>query len=338
MPIHSPSPPLFSGVRFDRHCLVDTTDIEEARQRIAQWLNPHQLHMLAREQGLHSRMAALRCGGVSLIRLSWGADVSVDPDCLDSYYLLVLPIRGQAQFQFDGRSIEVSPKAAVIISPLRRFLFKANRDYEQIILRLDQRAVQEAWCRLTADDTAPPICFDSVIPLQGQGWQALLPTLQWVARCSGMDEAQAQAKSALLGQVETQLATTLLMHQPHTMAARLWPQPPPASPAAVRRAQSYMRAHLGEGVPISMVASHSGVSVRHLQALFQQACGQSPLQWLRWQRLQAVRQALLSDGDHPRPIGEIAMRFGFTHLGEFSAAYRQAYGETPRQTRGKHQD
>ncbi|MFJ1300058.1 hypothetical protein ACILG0_08825 [Pseudomonadota bacterium AL_CKDN230030165-1A_HGKHYDSX7] len=31
----------------------------------------------------------------------------------------------------------------------------------------------------------------------------------------------------------------------------------------------------------------------------------------------------------------MATRFGFTHLGEFSRAYRQAFGETPQETRGR---
>jgi transcriptional regulator GlxA family with amidase domain len=67
--------------------------------------------------------------------------------------------------------------------------------------------------------------------------------------------------------------------------------------------------------------------------LFQDECGQSPLQWLRVQRLQAVRQALSQNGKTCK-IGETAASFGFAHLGEFSRAYRKAFGETPQQTRG----
>jgi transcriptional regulator GlxA family with amidase domain len=116
------------------------------------------------------------------------------------------------------------------------------------------------------------------------------------------------------------------------MAAHLWPAPPPSAPQAIRRAQGYMLENLGERLPVGMVASHCGLSVRRLQALFQDECGQSPLQWLRMQRLQAVRRALSQDGNTDK-ISEIAARCGFTHLGEFSQAYRQAFGETPQQTR-----
>ena len=57
-----------------------------------------------------------------------------------------------------------------------------------------------------------------------------------------------------------------------------------------------------------------------------------PLQWLRAQRLQAIRHAL--QAGEARSISETALRFGFTHLGEFSRAYRKAFGETATQTRG----
>lgn len=328
---------LFAQVPFEQHRVVDTADIDEARQQIGQILSSYSLQVI-RGQILHSRLDLLPCGRLSLLKLrhAYGADVSVDPDChcLDNYYLLVLPTRGQAVFHFDGRSIDVSPQGAVLISPDRRFHFRVSHDYEQILLRLDRSAVAEAWCRLTAQECAPDICFDPIISLNTAGWLALLPMLQWVVRCSGLGLGQNTAQAALLAQTEMLVATTLLLHQPHSMAAHLWPAPPPSAPQAIRRAQSYMLDHLDERVPVAMVASHCGLSVRRLQALFQDECGQSPLQWLRMQRLQAVRQALVQAGDAGK-VSDIAARFGFTHLGEFSLAYRQAFGETPRQTRRK---
>lgn len=323
---------LFSHLPFERHRIVDTTDLDEARHRIGQVLNPYRLRIL-HGHTMRNRLDLLPCGRLSLLRHGHGADVSVDPGTLAGYYLLVLPTRGNAVFQFDGHGIDVSPRGAVIVSPDRRFHFTASHDYEQILLRLDRQAIDDAWRRLTAQDDAPDICFDAVVPLHASGWQALMPMLQWVTRCAGLDAGRDAAQAALLAQTEMLVATTLLLHQPHNMAAHLWPAPPPAAPQAIRRAQSYLLDHLGESVPVAMVASHCGLSVRRLQALFQDECGQSPLQWLRTQRLRAVRQALIqANGDHK--VGETAMRFGFTHLGEFSRAYRQTFGETPQQTRG----
>ena len=325
---------LFAQVPFEQHRVVNTADFDEAHPLICKALNSARMQVL-RGKITHNQLDLLPCGNLSLLRLryGYGADVSVDPDCLDGYYLLVLPTQGQALFQFGGRCIDVSPKEAVLVSPDRRFQFKASRDYEQILLRLERPAIADAWCRLTAQEHAPDICFDAVIPLNTAGWQALLPMLHWVVRCSGLGQIKDTARAALLAQTEMLVATTLLLHQPHSMAAHLWPAPPPSAPQAIRCAQAYMLEHLEERIPVAMIASHCGLSVRRLQALFKDECGQSPLQWLRMQRLQAARQAL-SQASNAVRISDTAARFGFTHLGEFARAYRQAFGETPRQTRG----
>lgn len=328
---------LFAQVPFEQYRIVNTADLDEARQQIGQVLNSYRLHVI-RGRITHSRLELVPCGRLSLLKLrhGYGADISIDPDCdgLDGYYLLVLPTQGHAEFHFDGRRIEVSPDKAFLLSPDRPFHFTASHDYEQVLLRLDRTAIADAWCRLTAQEQAPDICFDAVIPLHTAGWQALMPMLQWVVRCAGLGQGPGEsvALAALLAQTEMLVATTLLLHQPHSMAAHLWPAPPPSAPQAIRRAQGYMLDHLSERLPVAMVASHCGLSPRRLQALFQDECGQSPLQWLRMQRLQAVHRAL-SQGGNADKVSEIAERFGFTHLGDFSRAYRQAFGETPLQTR-----
>ncbi len=326
---------LFAQVPFEQHRVVDTADLDEAHPLICEALNSCRFQVL-RGRITHNQLDLLPCGNLSLMKLRYGngADISVDPSSLNGYYLLVLPTMGKAEFYFDGHTIEVSPQGAVLISPGRRFHFKASHDYEQVLLRLDRSAIADAWCRLTAQEYAPDICFDAVIPMNSAGWQALMPMLQWVVRCAGLGQDQSIAQAALLVQTEMLLATTLLLHQPHSMAAHLWPVPPPSAPQTIRRAQAYMLEHLGERLPVAMIASHCGLSVRRLQALFQDECGQSPLKWLRMQRLQAIQQALSQDSDVGK-VSDAAARFGFTHLGEFSRAYRQAFGETPQQTRGK---
>jgi AraC-like DNA-binding protein len=56
------------------------------------------------------------------------------------------------------------------------------------------------------------------------------------------------------------------------------------------------------------------------------------MQWLRAQRLHAVRAVLMAGGDGMTRVTDAAFRFGFTHLGEFSQQYRRTFDETPSQT------
>ncbi|UZM16854.1 helix-turn-helix domain-containing protein [Pseudomonas kielensis] len=57
----------------------------------------------------------------------------------------------------------------------------------------------------------------------------------------------------------------------------------------------------------------------------------SPMAYLKKHRLNAVRQDLLEQGQ-ARNISEVAMAWGFTHMGRFSAEYRKLFDESPSAT------
>ncbi len=54
------------------------------------------------------------------------------------------------------------------------------------------------------------------------------------------------------------------------------------------------------------------------------------MELLRNLRLDAARQRLLSE--RSSSVTDVALEFGFGHLGRFSAYYRSRFGELPRQT------
>jgi AraC family ethanolamine operon transcriptional activator len=99
----------------------------------------------------------------------------------------------------------------------------------------------------------------------------------------------------------------------------------------VRRADDYMRACLGEPLSLLDLCQELGVSERTLHYAFQQVRGLSPMAYFRAFRLNAVRQELKTAPD-TATVQEIAQRCGFWHTGEFAAAYRRLFGESPSQT------
>jgi AraC-like DNA-binding protein len=74
------------------------------------------------------------------------------------------------------------------------------------------------------------------------------------------------------------------------------------------------------------------VSERTLQRAFVECLGIGPLRYERERRLHAVHGAILADGQG-RTLTELAMTFGFWHLGRFAAAYANLYGCSPSETR-----
>ena len=59
----------------------------------------------------------------------------------------------------------------------------------------------------------------------------------------------------------------------------------------------------------------------------------TPIAFIRDRRLDAVRRSLLEAlPNEGVTVTETAVRWGFTHLGNFSIVYRHRFGESPSQT------
>lgn len=342
LPPVSPGPlaQVFAGVPFERGRLFDTTDLDEAREVCGRVFNPHQLRVVGPGQRLRSRMDHLPLGGTSLNRLTWGARVAVDPDRLGHYYLLCLPVAGTARFYLDGGAFDVSPSCAAVVNPSQRFHFEASESFDQICIRFERHSVERTWQSLTGAAAAIPIDFAVSMPAPGAARLALEPVLALLARCARGVHADS-ALPHLAARVEEMLLTTLLLHQCPALAesgAATGGQPRHGAirPGCLRRAQGHMCEHLDEPLTLGSVARASGVAVRTLQAAFQQHCGMGPMQWLREQRLNSVREMLAAANAGDMRVTEAALRFGFVHLSEFSRAYRLRFGETPRDTLARH--
>jgi AraC-like DNA-binding protein len=85
-------------------------------------------------------------------------------------------------------------------------------------------------------------------------------------------------------------------------------------------------------VSISAVCEVLGVGERMLERAFQGRLGLSPRAYERQRRLRAAHGLILTDGDR-LSITEIAMSFGFWHLGRFAGAYAALFGCSPSETR-----
>lgn len=75
-----------------------------------------------------------------------------------------------------------------------------------------------------------------------------------------------------------------------------------------------------------------GASPRKLEYCFRDVLGISPAKYLRTVRLNGVRRDLKRNTNPHDGVHDLAARWGFWHLGEFSADYKRQFGELPSQT------
>ncbi|WP_377292684.1 helix-turn-helix transcriptional regulator [Rhizobium sp. SG2393] len=101
----------------------------------------------------------------------------------------------------------------------------------------------------------------------------------------------------------------------------------------VRRALEYIDANLQRKVSLAEIASAANFGVRSLQASFRKELNKTPSQWILERRLAGAHRDLTRTSEATDSIAEIARRWGFVHLGDFSRRYRLQYGVTPFESR-----
>ena len=98
------------------------------------------------------------------------------------------------------------------------------------------------------------------------------------------------------------------------------------------KADDYIRDHRGGAVSLIDLCLFVGASKRSLQYAFQESYQMSPMAYLKVNRLNQTRRALLSGDLKESSVTDIALRFGFCHLGRFAQDYRAHFGESPSDT------
>lgn len=107
-----------------------------------------------------------------------------------------------------------------------------------------------------------------------------------------------------------------------------------ALPIPLRKAMNFCAKNAGDPISITDIANAASLGVRTLQRMFRTSLGVSPLEYLQRLRLERAHDDLtaIAAGEASGTVTEVALRWGFTHLGRFAGLYRKSYGHSPVQT------
>ena len=90
--------------------------------------------------------------------------------------------------------------------------------------------------------------------------------------------------------------------------------------------------HMDGNISIASLAKQYKVSEQTLQNSFKSLFGFTPKIFLRQLKLNIVRQELQKNDSEQNTVSKAALKWGFKHMGRFSAYYTELFGENPSQT------
>jgi AraC-like DNA-binding protein len=298
------------------------------------WRHLQNFDVPAGQQGFSSRTASLQLPGMSFLA---AAVSSVRIDVADNARTLIaFPVHGRARLRIQGRKFEWGGAGCLFVPAGSGPQQIESIDQNVLVLQIDQHALENAARAVLGleREQSVDLGFDDPRILTS----CLGSSPAALARHIGATIDPHARNPHLLHRLGVQdfiYRQLVLLFRPDWRAAtqRLAHGGGPHRRRAIDRVCDALLADLHGHYTVNDLALLGGMSVRALQYAFKSRFGHSPMQWLRDQRLQHMRQRLL-DGTQGS-IAQMALDCGFATASGFSAFYRRRYGETPAATRAK---
>ncbi|GAA0692734.1 AraC family transcriptional regulator [Marinobacterium maritimum] len=313
--------------------VFSSCDVDEVHSKVGEAFKPHRLVPSGHTSALNSRLHQFSMGHVSFHRLKYGASVEVDPDCLEDFFLIQMPVSGQAEISCGDCSLITSCHQGVVLNPTQRLKMHYDSECDQLMLRIDRRELEQICSRYLGHSVKQPVEFDC--HLHWQNSPAWVHMLEYITQMQ-KDLPGCLQQPLITRQLEELVISTLLSQQPNNYSQELSGNHRPLAPRHVKRVEEYIEAHAQDSLSPAMLAEIADVSVRTLYAGFREFRHMSPMEFLRSVRLQRIHEALSRPDNHDS-VTDVAMYWGFTHMGRFSQEYQKLFGEKPSETKRKAQ-
>ena len=266
----------------------------------------------------HRKMAEL-----DLCRISYGGSVRVTSPALETIYHLQILLNGNCLWRGHQREHYLVPGELLLINPDEPVDLTYSEDCEKFILKV------------------PTHLLDSIC--DEQRWHRPSGGVRFLRNHYRLEELDGFVNLLSMVCHEAEVSDSLPRVQGHysqivasklltLMSTNVQRESLGAAGASLERILEHIDRHLKLELTAEGLAEQACMSVRSLYALFDRHLGTTPKQYIRQRKLEQVHACLRDASCSVRNVTELAMDYGFLHLGRFSEHYRQRFGELPSET------
>lgn len=200
---------------------------------------------------------------------------------------------------------------------------------ERLVIGINKDLLQRHLENLLFEEVSTPFAFETTATTAQSSliWQNHITN---VAQMALTMDGKLRRNQMLVSYLES-IMTTALCIFPHNYSSKLSNDPVDNDSIKIQRAVDYINDNLKENLTLLKIAKESGVSGRSLQLLFRKKFNQTPLEYYRIQRLQAIKTELELAPPGTR-VTSVVLDFGVTSFGHFSKQYKDLFGCTPRES------
>ncbi len=298
-------------------------DPEEVSSFVNQHIGHHRLEILG-EQKRKSSLSFREVAGFGLSKLSYGNHVRLKSPELDSIYHFQVVTQGECVWHQAGERMKVRSGQAMMVNPYESIDLEYSDDCEKLIIKVPKHLMNSA--RELAHGRLPEegIRFARV-PVELRLCPALINIMEAVF--SELDDPEEEDMNRVCAPYREIILRKFLKVFPSNWSYR---ENGIACTPSLDRMLRYIEQNVHRNMDIDELSSVSNMSVRSIYNAFSKAFATTPKCYIKQLKLQKLREDLLQG--KCRNVTEIALDYGFSHLGRFSSDYRKAFGELPSET------
>lgn len=267
---------------------------------------------------MHRKFASL-----DLCRISYGGSVRVTSPALETIYHLQVLLQGHCLSRGGEREYYLAPGELLLINPDDPVDLTYSDDCEKFILKLP-RDLLESICdeqRWRRPDSGVRFLKQHYRAEELDGFVNLLALV--------CEEAESDDGLPRVQDHFTQIVASKMLSLMQTNVSR---QRLCAQAASFERILEHIDQHLKQDIDIASLARQASMSTRTLYGLFERHLGVTPFNYIRQKKLERIRASLADPSCAVRSVTELALDYGFLHLGRFAETYRALFGELPSDT------
>ncbi len=230
------------------------------------------------------------------------------------YYMLSLVLEGSCVLFQDGRSVELRAGNFALYETSRPYSLFFTSDHREFVMRFpkERLAVPHPF----ADQLTAAVIDDDT---------HMAPVVQaYLLQLSGLFQSQSTAARQSLARTAIELLEAMFSQLLGVTQSSQTPRE-----TMMRRICEFIDGNLTDpGLSPEVIARAHFISTRHLRALFRED-GMSVTAYLRRERLEQCRRALVHPETLDRDCAAIGASWGFTSAAHFNRSFKEAFGTTP---------
>lgn len=311
-----------------RHALSQSTVFTEAcPHRVSDYVNQHignhSIDIEDRSSAPASLAFAKLDNDISMSKLSYGGQVRVRTPELHDIFHLQIVLNGTCMWRLADQDITLQPGQSMVLNPQDNVDLTYSRDCEKIIIKLSHESM-----------TSSLLEEGFAVPDGGPRFSRHVRSLNDLRSLAQLIELMCvESEESTYDLTKRSPYQALFVHKIiNAFDNNITSNSCSSHQRYFELIDEYINDNIRADISMEELAVVSAISKRTLYNLFAKYKNCTPTAYIKHKKLTAIQRLLCQQNHLVRNITEVALDFGFTHLGRFSSDYKRVFGELPSTT------